>query len=175
MKKNYELACILDPQLGEKQLEATIEKYDGYLKANDAEVVNLDRWGLRKMAYTTVTMKRRQQGFYVLYQFVSEPGLLPRMQQVLKLDEGVLRFLFTAVQGQFVRVPQLLAESAMVREERGPRGGRDGRDGRDSRYRREEREAPTPAPAGSAAAPAEQEPAAPAAVAAEGADPQAQA
>ena len=151
MKRNYELALILDPQLGDKPLEEVIEKYDAYLKANGAEVANLDRWGLRKLAYTTVTMKRRPQGFYVLYQFVSEAGLLPKMQQVLKLDEGVLRFLFTAVQGEFIRVPQLLAEAAMqAREDRGPRGG-----GREGRYRREAPEGP-PSSRESAAAPAEE-------------------
>jgi small subunit ribosomal protein S6 len=170
MKRNYELALILDPQLGDKPLEEVIEKYDAYLKANGAEVANLDRWGLRKLAYTTVTMKRRPQGFYVLYQFVSEAGLLPKMQQVLKLDEGVLRFLFTAVQGEFIRVPQLLAEAAMqAREDRGPRGG-----GREGRYRREGPEGP-PSSRESAAAPAEEKPAVPEAAEAEAVGPQAQA
>lgn len=126
MNKNYELVCILDPQLGEKQFEEAIAKYEHLLKSNGAEVAHIDRWGLRKLAYTSVKMKKRQQGYYVLFQFTGEAGLLDLVQRDLKLDEGVLRYQVVAVKGDFLRVPQLAAEVLLhAREDRsrGPRGG----------------------------------------------------
>ena len=118
--KNYELVCILDPQLGDTNFEELIEKYENHLKSNGAEVSHIDRWGLRKLAYSSVSLKRRRQGYYVLYQFAVEPVLLPPLEQILKLDEGVLRYLVTAVQGEFLRVPQLAPDSEILRASRTP-------------------------------------------------------
>ena len=118
--KNYELVCILDPQLGDTNFEELIEKYENHLKSNGAEVSHIDRWGLRKLAYSSVSLKRRRQGYYVLYQFVAEPALLTPLEQILKLDEGILRYLVTAVQGEFLRVPQLAPDSEILRTSRTP-------------------------------------------------------
>lgn len=124
MKKNYELVCILDPQLGEKQLEEEVTKYETFLKGKDAEVAHIDRWGMRKLAYTSVAMKRRQQGYYVLFQFIGEAGLLDALHRELKLDEGVLRYQLVAVRGAFLRVPQLPADVLLQARDERPRGPR---------------------------------------------------
>jgi small subunit ribosomal protein S6 len=124
MKKNYELVCILDPQLGEKQLEDEVTKYETFLKGKDAEVAHIDRWGMRKLAYSSVAMKRRQQGYYVLFQFTGEAGLLDALHRELKLDEGVLRYQIVAVKGAFLRVPQLPADILLQAREDRPRGPR---------------------------------------------------
>ena len=126
MKKNYELVCILDPQLTEKELEEKVTKYEAFLQGKDAEVAHIDRWGLRKLAYTSVAMKRRQQGYYVLFQFTGEAGLLDALHRDLKLDEGVLRYQLVAVKGAFLRVPQLPADVLLQAREERPRGPRFG-------------------------------------------------
>jgi len=97
-----------------------IENYENHLKSNGAEVSHIDRWGMRKLAYSSVSLKRRRQGYYVLYQFAAEPALLPPLKQILKLDEGVLRHMVIAVEGEFLRVPQLAPESEILREARPP-------------------------------------------------------
>ena len=69
MVKKYELVLILDPQVGDTQLEAAAEKYKAQLEATGAAVANVDNWGLRKLAYTSMALRQRQQAFYLLYQF----------------------------------------------------------------------------------------------------------
>lgn len=141
MTKKYELTCVFDPQAGDSGFEALVEKYEGQLKSGGAEVVAVDRWGLRKLAYSSVGFKRSQQGYFALFQFTAETGLVDRMQQELKLDDSVLRHLVVAVTGEFLRVPQLAPENVYIytREDRG--GSRFGRGRRD----RDERRGPAPA------------------------------
>ena len=149
--KNYELVCILDPQTGDGQYEQVIEKYKASIEENGGEIAQIDDWGLRRLAYTSASLKNRRQGYYVLYQFAGESSLIDHLEQTLKLDEGVLRFLFTVVDGEFIRVTQLapdnFLEEAFARPARGPRdrGGprrdRD-RDGDDRRPPREDRDRP---------------------------------
>jgi len=80
----------------------------------------------------------------VFYQFSAEPTAIEGLEQTLKLDEAVLRYLSTAVEGECIHVPQLAAENfleeAVARATRGQRdrGGphrdsRGPRDGVDSR------------------------------------------
>ena len=129
--RNYELVLILDPQLGENSFEGVISRYEEQLTSTGGEIVNIDRWGLRKLAYTSLSLKRRSQGFYVLYQFAGEPVQLDPLEQRLKVDEDVLRHLVTSVPGEFMRVPQLAPEAEVLGEPR--RGGdrRPGGPGRD--------------------------------------------
>ena len=123
--RNYELVCILDPQVGEGQYEQVVEKYEAHLEENGGQVARIDNWGLRRLAYTSTSLKNRHQGYYVLYQFAAEPTAIEGIEQTLKLDEAVLRYLVTAVEGEFIHVPQLAAdnflEEAFARPARGPR------------------------------------------------------
>ena len=141
--RNYELVCILDPQVGEGQYEQLVEKYEALLEENGGQVVRTDNWGLRRLAYTSASLKNRLQGYYVLYQFSAEPTAIEGLEQTLKLDEVVLRYLVTAVEGEFIHVPELAAdnflEEAFARSARGPRdrGGGPHRDYRGPRDRDE--------------------------------------
>ena len=116
MDKKYELVCIIDPQVGDGAFDPIIEKYQGRLEGQGAEIVNLDKWGLRKLAFTSVSMKRRQQGYYVCYQFTAPTGEFDDIKQELKLDEDILRYLLVAVQGEFTRVPVLAPDTVYIRE-----------------------------------------------------------
>ena len=142
MTKKYELTCVFDPQAGDSGYEALVEKYEGRLKSSGAEIAALDRWGLRKLAYSSVGFKRRQQGYFALFQFTVESELIEELEQELKLDDSVLRYLVVAVPGEFVRVPQLAPENVYIytREDRG--GSRFGRGRRD---RDSEKRGPAPA------------------------------
>ena len=140
--RNYELVCILDPQAGEGQYEQLVEKYEALLEENGGRVVRIDNWGLRRLAYTSASLKNRLQGYYVLYQFSAEPTAIEGLEQTLKLDEVVLRYLITAVEGEFIHVPELAAdnflEEAFARPARGPRDrGGPHRDSRGPRNRDE--------------------------------------
>ena len=84
MAKKYELVLIIDPPVGDTQLEA-VEKYKTQLEFAGAEVVNVDPWGLRKLAYTSVALRQRQQAFYVLYQFEGNSELLVPLEAALRL------------------------------------------------------------------------------------------
>ena len=168
---NYELVCILDPQLGDPEFERVIETYESYLGESGAEVKHIDRWGTRKLAYTSVGLKGRRQGYYVLFQFTAESQVLDPLEQRLKLDEGVLRYLVVAIKGEFLRVPQLAAENMIFGEPRRPReargrGGPPG-DGPDSRSRRPPPRAEAPAEAPAAEAPGGEEATEPATATAE--------
>jgi small subunit ribosomal protein S6 len=90
MSRNYELALIVDSQLPEGGVEETIKRCEDFLTGQDATIFNVDRWGVRKLAYE---IKKHQQAVYTFVQFQAEPGILPELDRVCKLDESVLRYM----------------------------------------------------------------------------------
>jgi small subunit ribosomal protein S6 len=145
MVKKYEMVILIDPQIGDSQVETTIQGYKQRLEEAGAEVLHVDQWGLRKLAYSSPALQGRQQAFYTLFQFSGDPALIQPLEAVMKLDESVLRYLFISVDGEFLRVPQLAPENIYIfnpperpRDRRGPRRDRDegrdeGREGRSDR------------------------------------------
>ncbi|MCE2958020.1 MAG: 30S ribosomal protein S6, partial [Flammeovirgaceae bacterium] len=49
--KNYETVFILNPVLSEDQAKDTVDKFVKVLTKAKANVINVEQWGLKKMAY----------------------------------------------------------------------------------------------------------------------------
>ena len=48
---NYETVFILNPVLSEDQMKDAVGSYEALLKEQGAEIVNVEKWGLKKLAY----------------------------------------------------------------------------------------------------------------------------
>jgi len=90
MKKNYESYIIFDGNLEDNAIEELISKYENLLKKNDVEIINTDRIGRRRLAYA---IKRKLNGFYICFEFISDPTYITRLERVYKLDESIIRYL----------------------------------------------------------------------------------
>ena len=79
---SYEVLYIITPELDEEANHAVIEKFKAIVADNGAEVVAVDEWGKRKLAYE---IDYKKEGTYVLMSFNSNPDF-PR-----ELDDAVAR------------------------------------------------------------------------------------
>jgi small subunit ribosomal protein S6 len=86
--RNYELIYILRTDLEEEATEAVINKFTGLIEKNGGEVVKVDKWGKRRLAYA---IKKRTEGFYVIVDFKAEPAVSHEVERVLKITDEVLR------------------------------------------------------------------------------------
>jgi small subunit ribosomal protein S6 len=87
---NYETVFILNPVLSEDQMKDTVEKFVKVLKKANAEIVNIEHWGLRKLAYP---IQKKSTGFYNLIEFSSAPEVIESLETEYRRDESVMRFL----------------------------------------------------------------------------------
>ncbi|MGC8834644.1 MAG: 30S ribosomal protein S6, partial [Armatimonadota bacterium] len=62
MLREYEIIYIIDPDLEEEAVTATIDRFSQLAASQGAEVVNIDRWEKRKLAYE---IKNKREGIYV--------------------------------------------------------------------------------------------------------------
>jgi len=90
MKKSYETVFILTPVLSESQMKDTVDKLKTNLADNQAELINEENWGLRKLAYP---IQHKTTGFYHLIEFNAEPTAVEAFELACRRDEKVMRFL----------------------------------------------------------------------------------
>lgn len=88
----YEALYIIDAILDEEAYRASVEKFKGIVEANGGEIVAVDEWGKRKLAYA---IDYKNEGCYVLMTFNSAPELPRELERNFKNDEQILRFMVT--------------------------------------------------------------------------------
>ena len=91
----YEALYILDPAQGEEGIAALVEKFKAMVEA-EGTVANIDEWGKRRLAYE---IDDKTEGYYVLMNMETKPEFPAELERVMKITEGVMRCLTTAVEG----------------------------------------------------------------------------
>jgi small subunit ribosomal protein S6 len=90
LAKLYETVVLIDAMLEDAAIEASVEKYRGMIAGN-GEIIRVDRWGKRRMAYA---ISKRTHAEYVIYYYHTEkPASIAEVERALRLDESVIRFL----------------------------------------------------------------------------------
>ncbi|XVX20268.1 30S ribosomal protein S6 [Actinomycetota bacterium] len=86
--RQYELMVILDPELDERTVAPSLEKFLSVITKDGGSVDNVDIWGRRRMAYE---IKKKPEGIYAVVNFTSEPATAKELDRQLGLNESILR------------------------------------------------------------------------------------
>ena len=92
---SYETLYIVKPDMEEEARAALIQKFSDLVANNGGEVENVDEWGARKLAYAIDYIT---EGYYVLMNMEAKPEFPAELERVMKITDGVLRCLTTAVE-----------------------------------------------------------------------------
>ena len=84
----YELIYIVDTALEEAARKELIEKFNGIIAANGGEVVKVEEWGKRRLAYA---IDYKTEGYYVYVAFSANPELPRELSRNLGINENVIR------------------------------------------------------------------------------------
>ena len=113
MLKNYETVFILNPVLSEDQMKDAVGTYEQLLKDGGAEVINVEKWGLKKLAYP---IQHKSTGFYNLVEFEAAPELITKLETEFRRDEAVMRFLTTTLDKHAVAYNEKRRKGAFKKE-----------------------------------------------------------
>ena len=90
--RQYEVAYIADPDLDQEALNALDEKVKGWIEAAGGEVLEVDRWGKKRLAYP---IQKRHDGFYIFVKANMPPQAGISIERELGLSEQILRSMIT--------------------------------------------------------------------------------
>ena len=84
---SYESLFIVDVTNGDEATEATVNKFLSLIEAN-AEVVDVAKWGKRRLAYPINDMP---EGYYTVVTFKAEGSFPSELERLYNIDENVMR------------------------------------------------------------------------------------
>ena len=84
----YELIYIIDTATEETVRKELIEKFNGIVTANGGEVVKVEEWGKRRLAYA---IDYKTEGYYVYVAFNASAELPKELTRNLQINESVIR------------------------------------------------------------------------------------
>ncbi len=84
----YELMVILDPEIDERTVAPSMEKYLQQVTAAKGTVENVDIWGKRRLAYD---INKRSEGIYVVVDMTTTPDVALEITRQMNLNEAILR------------------------------------------------------------------------------------
>src|SRR4030042_4696270 len=87
--KRYETIFILDPDLEEEQTQPVVEKIKGIITQNQGEILKVEDWGKRKLAYE---VKKKPKAHYFLIHFLGSPVLLSELERNFRVMDAVIKF-----------------------------------------------------------------------------------
>ena len=86
--RQYELMIILDPEIEERTVAPSLDKYLTVIKTDGGTVDKVDIWGRRRLAYD---IQKKSEGIYAVIDFHAEPATAKELDRQLGLNEAVLR------------------------------------------------------------------------------------
>ena len=84
----YELIYIIDTAVEEAARKELIEKFNGIITANGGEVVKVEEWGKRRLAYA---IDYKTEGYYVFVGFNGASELPKELSRNFGINENVIR------------------------------------------------------------------------------------
>ncbi|MBO5204177.1 MAG: 30S ribosomal protein S6 [Clostridia bacterium] len=116
---SYECLFIVDVTNGDEATDATVNKFTSLVEAN-AEVVDVAKWGKRRLAYPINDMP---EGYYVVVTFKSAPEFPGELDRLFNIDETIMRSMiikldYDAAEKKAAKiVAEEAAETAVAAEE----------------------------------------------------------
>ncbi len=86
--RGYELMVILDPEIDERTLAPSLDKFLKVITDNGGSIDNIDIWGKRRLAYD---INKRSEGYYAVVNLTATPDTAKELDRQLGLAESVLR------------------------------------------------------------------------------------
>ena len=88
LRRLYETTFIVNAALEDADIESVVSKVTGYLTNHGAEILEVNKWGRRRLAYP---INKKFNGFYVHLVFETVPSTIPILERYLVLEDTVLR------------------------------------------------------------------------------------
>ncbi len=86
--RKYEIMYIIRPNIEDEAKKALIERFNGILTDNGAELTEAKEWGKRRLAYEINDFR---DGYYQLVKANAAPVAVDEFSRLAKISEDIIR------------------------------------------------------------------------------------
>ena len=92
---NYESVLIARQDLGVSQVNSIVEDLSNVIKKEGGEVVRVDNWGLKNLAYR---ITKNRKGHYVILNIAAPASAIAEYERVMRVNEDIIRYMTVKVE-----------------------------------------------------------------------------
>lgn len=92
--RKYEIMYIIRPTLEDEARKSLIERFDGILTSNGAEIIESKEWGKRRLAYEIDDLR---EGYYQLVTANAGSEAIDEFTRLANINEGIIRHMTVRV------------------------------------------------------------------------------
>ena len=86
--QQYELMVILDPEVDERTVAPSLDKFLNVIRNDGGTIDKIDIWGRRRLAYE---IDKKTEGIYAVVNFTATAETTQELDRQLNLSEQVMR------------------------------------------------------------------------------------
>lgn len=91
--RDYELGLVINPDVGEDQARANVERVSQSIISNGGQVVRVNAWGRRRLTYP---IQHHRDGLYYFFDLIMPPTAVVEIERALRVNEDIMRHLMKA-------------------------------------------------------------------------------
>lgn len=95
----YEKIVLILPSLSEEEVQEVVKKISSLIVENGGEVLKIDNWGKRKLAYT---LNKQKMGYYIVFLFKAPSAAIKKFEEFYKVYDPVFKFMIVKLTKQQV-------------------------------------------------------------------------
>ena len=88
--RKYETMYIIKPNYEDDKYQEIIEKCNALIQSNGGEVLKVEPWGKRRLAYD---IEKIREGYYVLVNFLGPQTLPAELERNFRISDDIMRYL----------------------------------------------------------------------------------
>jgi len=105
--RKWETLFIIHPERVDEK-EAVLEKFREIVRSKAGDVLKIDEWGMRKLAYP---IQKKKQGYYILAEFYGRADLPQELENFFRIDERVIRYIIVKLEDRYHPEPAKESEN----------------------------------------------------------------
>ncbi len=86
----YENIAIFNPSLSDEEIEAATQRVKDLIASNHGEILKVDPWGRRKLAYE---LNKQTRGFFTLFLFRAPSSFIKTLEEFYKVFDPVFKYM----------------------------------------------------------------------------------
>jgi len=86
----YEMTYILNPVLDDDKFKELVEFVNKQIADNGGEVVDVDEWGTRQLAYP---IEKKNTGYYVNLYFNAPNNAIEVVERNMRINDDIMRYI----------------------------------------------------------------------------------
>ncbi len=88
--RKMETLVLFSPELTVEMREEQISNLCGVIKRENGEIIEVDQWGMRDLAYP---VRKQMRGYYVRFEYMAPAKLVAELERIIRIQDDIYKFI----------------------------------------------------------------------------------